>query len=93
MTFWIPWGVDFVVALIFVYFFFIGLADGSVRSFNIGVWLVILFGLAGVVGGSLILRATARIRPATLLVSILAVPSVLIGLVYLVLLNVPARYW
>ena len=93
MTFWIPWGVDFVVALICVYFFFIGLADGSVRSFNIGLWLVILFALAGVVGGSLVLRATARIGLATVLVTILAVPSALIGLFYLVLLVVPARWW
>ena len=53
MTFWVPWAVDFVVALICVYFFLAGLTDGSVRPFNLGLWLVILFALAGIVGGAI----------------------------------------
>ena len=86
------WGVDLVVALIFVYFFFVGLADGSVSEFNIVLWLAILLIMAGVVGGSLALRAAARARLATILVTILAVPSVLIGLFFLVLLVAPVRW-
>lgn len=91
MGFWIPWSVDLVVALIFLYFFFVGLADGSVSSFNIALWLSILIGLAGVLGGSLVLRAKARSNLAIALVSIVAGPSVLIGVFFLALLAIPAH--
>ena len=91
MTFWLPWGIDVVVALIFGYFFFVGLGDGSVDSFNIVLWLVILFVSAAVVGGSLALRASGRMVLAVTLVTIVAVPSVLIGLLFLALLFAPAH--
>ena len=89
--FWLPWGVDVVVALIFVYFFFVGLGDGSVSSFNIVLWLLILCVSAAVVGGSLALRASGRTVLAIALVTIIAVPSVLIGLFFLALLATPAH--
>ena len=89
--FWIPWGIDVIVALIFVYFFFVGLADGSIDSFNIVLWLMILLGLAGLLGGSLALRASAHTAVALALVTVVAVPSVLIGLLFLALLFAPAH--
>jgi hypothetical protein len=89
--FWIPWGIDAIVALIFIYFFFVGLADGSVDSFNISLWLMILLGLAGVLAGSFALRASARTGLATALVTVVAVPSILIGLLFLALLFAPAH--
>ena len=89
--FWIPWSIDAIVALIFIYFFFVGLADGSVDSFNIILWLMILLALAGVLVGSLALRASARTGVATALVIVVAVPSVLIGLFFLALLFAPAH--
>ena len=51
--FWFIWGFDALIAAIFLFFFFWGLADGSVSSFNIVLWLGILAGLAGILGGSL----------------------------------------
>ena len=87
--FWVPWGIDVIVAAIFVYFFVVGLGDGSVSSFNIVLWLAILAGLASVLGGGLALRAAARTVLATALVTALAVPSVLIGLLFLALLFAP----
>ena len=48
MGFWILWGIDAIVGAIAVAFFFIGIADGSVSSFNIALWLVILAALAAV---------------------------------------------
>ena len=89
--FWLPWSVDVVVALIFVYFFFVGLGDGSVSSFNIVLWLLILCVSAAVVGGSLALRASGRTVLAIALVTFVAVPSVLIGLLFLALLATPAH--
>lgn len=92
MKFWIPWGIDLVVALIAIGFFFVGLADGSVSSFNIGLWMLILAVIAAVVGGSLALRAAGRTGLAMGLATLFAVPSVLIGLFFLVLIAVPARW-
>jgi len=89
--FWIPWGIDAIVALIFLYFFVVGLADGSVDSFNIILWLMILLVLTGVLSGSFALRASARTGLATALVTVVAVPSVLIGLFFVALLFAPAH--
>src|SRR5215470_13478880 len=91
-TFWIAWGINLVAALILVYFFFVGLADGSVSSFNIALWLLILGVAAVVVGASLALRAASRIGLATMLVMAAAVPCTLLGLFFLVLILVPARW-
>ena len=57
MKFWIPWSIDAVVAAILVGFFIIGIADRSVSSFNIGLWILILAVVLGVVAGSLSLRS------------------------------------
>src|SRR5215831_16708016 len=90
-TFWIAWSIDLIAALILVYFFFVGLADGSVSSFNIGLWLFILGVAAVVVGGGFAMKAT---RPglAAMLVMAAAVPCTLLGLFFLVLILVPARW-
>ena len=48
MAFWILWGIDAVVAAIFVLFFLIGIGDGTVSSFNIALWAGTLIALAGV---------------------------------------------
>ena len=89
--FWLPWGIDVGVALILVYFFVVGLGDGSVSSFNIVLWLVILCVSVAVVGGSLALRVSGRTVLAIALVTIVAAPSVLIGLLLLALLATPAH--
>ena len=34
--------IDAAAALVALYFFFIGLGDGSVSSFNIAIWLALL---------------------------------------------------
>ena len=57
--FWLPWAVDAVIAAVAVFFFFVGLADGSVSSFNIVLWMVLLLAVAVVVGGSLSLGRSA----------------------------------
>jgi hypothetical protein len=60
MMFRILWAIDALITLIVVYFFFVGLADGSVSSFNIGLWSVILLGLACVMVGTIALRSPQR---------------------------------
>ncbi|QMW00358.1 osmoprotectant transporter permease [Spirosoma foliorum] len=78
--FWILWGIDAFVALICLYFFFIGLGDGTVSSSNIVLWLVILSGLAVVLLGGYWLSSHQHAVIAKLLLAILAIPSLLYGL-------------
>jgi hypothetical protein len=84
--FWAPWAIDAVVAAIAVYFFLWGLQDGTVSSFNIGIWTLLLVGLALVVGGSLWLKSSGRRGLAIALALVLAVPGALMGLFFLVLI-------
>ena len=86
------WGFDALIAAIFVFFFFWGLADGTVSSFNIVLWLAILAGLAGVLVGSLKLRAKGRARQATGLLLILAIPGMLGVLFFLAVLILQPRW-
>ena len=92
MKFWIFWGIDAVVALVVLYFFFIGLADGSVSSFNAGIWSALVLALGGVIGGSLALRSAGRARAALGVTLILALPGLLIGLFFLIILIAQPRW-
>ncbi|MCB0563963.1 MAG: osmoprotectant transporter permease [Phaeodactylibacter sp.] len=75
--FWILWGFDACIALVALYFFFIGLGDGSVSSFNMGIWLIVLGGLAVILVGSLWLKGMGKLLLAKGLLGILAVPGLL----------------
>ena len=84
--FWILWGIDALIALIALYFFFIGLVDGSVSSFNIGIWGLLLIGLAVIVFGSLWLKSVNQLGLAKGLLSILAIPGILYALFILMII-------
>jgi len=86
------WGVDALIAAIFVGFFFWGLADGTVSSFNIVLWLGILAGLAGILGGSHRLESKGHTRPAVGLLLILAIPGFLGVLFFLAVLILNPRW-
>lgn len=92
VKFWIPWVIDAVIAAIAVFFFIVGLSDGSVSSFNIGLWGFILFALAVLVGGSLTLKRRGRQGVAIALLWILAVPGLLSVLFLLVVLLSSPRW-
>jgi hypothetical protein len=92
LKFWIPWAIDVVIAIVVLYFFLVGLADGSVSSFNIGLWLLILTGLGSIMGGSLWLKSAGHLGFAKVLLLILAVPGVLFGL-FLLALVIAAPRW
>ena len=80
----VVWGVAAIVAAIGVLFFFIGIADGTVSSRNIAIWIALLGGLAVVVLGSRALRQRGRTGAATALAAVLAVPAVLFGALLIV---------
>jgi hypothetical protein len=79
MTFRVLLAVDAAIALVIAYFFLAGLADGSVSSFNIGLWLVILFGTGAILIGGYLLRAAGHAWLANIVLAVLAVPGLLYG--------------
>lgn len=92
ILFWVFWGIDAIVALIALYFFFIGLTDGSVSSFNIGMWLVLLVALAAVLLGSLALKAADNLTLAKILTGLLAIPALLFFLFFVVVIASGERW-
>jgi hypothetical protein len=92
MKFWIPWGIGAVVTSVVLYFFWVGLADGSVSSSNAGLWTLLLVGTLAVTLGSLILRNNGRPGLGALLSLVLAVPGLLAGLFMLLILITQPRW-
>jgi hypothetical protein len=93
MTFFaVVFGIDVIVAGVILYFYVIGLADGSVSSFNMSLWLAILAVLAAVLGGGLALNARGWRGAANGVLLILAVPGVLYALFVLSLIVFQPRW-
>lgn len=84
--YWFLWGWDALIALVFVVFFVWGLGDGSVSSFNMGLWIGVLAVLGAVLGGSSWLRSAGHQRFAKLVLLALAIPGFLAALFFLVIL-------
>ena len=85
-------GIDALGALVVVYFFVVGLGDGSVSSFNMGLWLAILAAVAAVIGGGIALNAKGQRRAAIGLLLVLAVPSIAYALFILLILIAHPRW-
>jgi uncharacterized protein (DUF983 family) len=92
MKFWLPWSLAALVDAVVVGFFAIGLADGSVSSFNLALWVVLLAFTSAVTGGSLLLKKLGRPGLGALLALVLAVPGLLAGLLLLVVLLTHPRW-
>jgi len=86
LRFWVAWAIDALTSAIILFFFFWGLADGSVSSFNILIWIAILATLSAVLAGSLLLKATGSPGLGMILILVLAVPAVLYALFLLVII-------
>jgi hypothetical protein len=86
MLFWILWIFDAIMSLVPVYFFFIGLKDGSITSRNIGLWMLILVIVAAVLFGSHWLVSIDRLAMANGLLLLAGIPGVLVLLYFLVII-------
>jgi hypothetical protein len=86
--FWILWAIDAIIALVVLYFFFVGLADGSVSSFNMGIWVIMMLAVAGILFGGFMLMKYQYLFAAKLVLSILAVPGFLYGLMLLSMMGI-----
>lgn len=85
-------GIGLLVAIVVVYFFVVGLADGSVSSFNMSLWLGLLAAVAAAGGGGWVLNANGQRGLAITLLSILAVPGVLYALFVLLIVIAQPRW-
>lgn len=82
--FWSLWAFDTLIALVVLYFFFLGITDGSISSFNIGIWLLLLAGVALVLGGGWWLYSIHRYLLAKLLLWVMAAPGLIYALFLLI---------
>ncbi len=81
-----------LVAAAALAFFLIGLGDGSVSAFNLRLWLGLLAGVGGVLGGGWWLRARGHVLVAAAVFAVLALPGILYAL-FVVLVIVLAERW
>lgn len=78
--FWIFGGIDALICIVALVFFFTGLEDGTVSSFNAGIWIGIWAVLAFIMGGGFWLKALGHPGFGMMLFMVLAVPALLYGL-------------
>ncbi len=86
------WGINALASLVPLYFFVIGLADGSVNSRNMGLWALILIVFIGVLLGSIFLKNHQNTGFAIALLLIIALPA-LFYLIYLLIAMFGNQRW
>ncbi|MEP6793983.1 MAG: osmoprotectant transporter permease [Saprospiraceae bacterium] len=91
-TFWILWIFNALMCLVPVYFFFVGLGDGTITSRNIGLWFLILLVVAIVLVGSFLLKAANQMALAKVLLILAAIPGIL-TLLYFVIVFTSKPNW
>ncbi|MDX2246992.1 MAG: osmoprotectant transporter permease [Bacteroidia bacterium] len=84
ITYWVLFGIATIVAIVAVYFFIIGLLDGTVSSRNMLMWLGLLSVVMGVIFGGLWLKSSGNLVAAKILLCVLAVPGIIAGLFILI---------
>ena len=90
--FWILWSFNALMALIPIYFYFAGLADGTVNAKNGWMWLIILLIVAIVVGGSLYLISVNQLSLSKALLILASIPGVLAVLYFTVIMTSNTRW-
>lgn len=83
---------DLLIAAVILYFFAVGLGDGSVSAFNAELWAALLIVVATVLGGGFALHRKGFRRTANLLLAVLAAPGLLYGL-FILLIVVTQPNW
>ncbi|HZV44562.1 MAG TPA: osmoprotectant transporter permease [Saprospiraceae bacterium] len=90
--FWILWAFSALMSLIPIYFFFVGLADGSITSKNMGLWALILLIVAAVLVGTLWLKGTEHLGLAKIILILAAIPGLFTLLYFLIVITSKAKW-
>ena len=90
--FWILWTFNALMALVPIYFFFVGLADGSITSRNLGLWSLIILIVGAVLVGSLWLKGHEHLGFSKIVLLLAAVPGVFVLLYFLIVFTSKARW-
>lgn len=88
----ISFGLAALSAAVAAAFFVIGLADGSVSAFNMGIWLLLLAGLAVDLWAGHALRSRGRTSAAIAVLAIVALPSLVFCLFMLLIIATQPRW-
>jgi hypothetical protein len=83
---------DLLIAAVVLFFFFWGVSDGTVSSFNAGIWTALLAAVGGVVFGGYYLNASGNRVAAILLLLVLAIPGLLFVLFALFIIIAQPRW-
>lgn len=83
--FWTLYGIAALGATIIVGFFCLALMSGS-ASRNAGLWTIILLGVVGIMGGSVVLRWMGCKITAITLLLVLAIPATLYSLLFIIVM-------
>ena len=83
---------DLIVAAVVFFFFFWGVSDGTVSSFNAGLWFGLLSTVAGILLGAYYLNAGGKRVAAIILLLVLALPGLLYLLFLLVVIIAQPRW-
>jgi len=84
--------INALAAAVLIYFFLEGLSDGTVSSYNGGLWAGTLAALAAILGGGLVLNAAGKRGLAIAVLLILAIPATLFGLWILAMIVLQPRW-
>jgi hypothetical protein len=84
--FWILWAFAALMSLVPLYFFFVGLNDGSITSKNIGLWGMIILVVCAILVSTVWLRET-HFALARLILIFAAVPGLLVILYFAIVLT------
>jgi len=81
-----------IAAATLFFFFAWGLSDGTVSSFNMHIWLVMIAGVSLILWGGLHFGARRQYLPASAILSLLAAPTAL-SMFILVVLMIAQPNW
>lgn len=90
--FWILWAFIALMSLVPIYFFFVGLADGSITSKNLGLWGIILLVVGAVLIGTLWLKGHDHLGLARIILIVAAIPGVFVLLYFLIVITSKAKW-
>jgi hypothetical protein len=79
-------GIDGLITAVVLFFFFWGLADGTISAFNIGIWMAMLAGVVALFGGGIALRTYGRRVLANTMLGVLAAPGLLVAFFFFLLI-------